>query len=92
MRYEVLEKMAKLGSGLIPAQKNDWAWFREAWDEKMCEEHAQEWGKTFSEWMQKLLDDLGDGVANAFSVFMHDETMRNFSKTPMLVVPGALPE
>ena len=45
LRYEVLEKMAKLGSGLTPAQKNDWAWLREAWDEKVCEEHAQEWGK-----------------------------------------------
>ena len=92
LRYEVLDKMAKLGCGLTPAQRNDWAWFREVWDEKMCEEHAQDWGGRFSGWMQKLLDDVSDGVANAFSVFMHDETMRHFSKTPMLVVPGAMPE
>ena len=55
LRYEVLDKMAKLGTGLTPSQKNDWAWFREAWDEKMCGEHAQEWGGTFSQWMQKFL-------------------------------------
>ena len=42
LRSEVLDKMAKLGAGLTPAQKNDWAWFREAWDGKMCDEHAQD--------------------------------------------------
>ena len=92
LRYEVLDKMCKLGSGLTPAQKNDWAWFREAWDALMCDEHAQEWGGTFSQWMQSVLDDLSDGVANAFSMFMYDETKRHFSKTPMLVVPSIDPE
>ena len=92
LRYEVLDKMAKLGTGLTPSQKNDWAWFREAWDEKMCDEHAQEWGGTFSQWMQKILDDLSDGVANAFSMFMYDETKQHFSKTPTLVVPSIDPE
>ena len=84
--------MAKLGTGLTQAQKNDWAWFREAWAALMCDEHAQEWGGTFSQWMQKNLDDLSDGVANAFSMFMYDETKRHFSKTPMLVVPSIDPE
>jgi len=92
LRYEVLDKMAKLGIGLTPSQKNDWAWFREAWDEKMCDEHAQEWGGTFSQWMQTNLDDLSDGVANAFSMFVYDETKRQFSKTPMLVVQSNDPE
>ena len=41
LRYEVLDRMAKLGSGLTPGQKNDWSWFREAWDEKMCAEHVR---------------------------------------------------
>ena len=91
MRYEVLDNMAKFGIGLTPSQKNDWAWFREAWDEKICYEHTQELGGTFSQWMQ-LLDDLPDGVANAFSMFMYDETKRHFSKTPMLVVPSIDPE
>ena len=40
----------------------------------------------------KILDDLSDGVANAFSMFMYDETKRHFSKTPMLVVPSIDPE
>ena len=39
-----------------------------------------------------ILDDLSDGVANAFSMFMYDETKRHFSKTPMLVVPSVDPE
>ena len=41
LRYEVLDRLAKLGAGLTPAQKNDWSWFREAWDDRMCAEHAQ---------------------------------------------------
>ena len=92
LRDEVLDKMAKLGTGLTPSQKNAWAWFREAWEEQMCNEHAQEWGGTFSQWMQKILDDLSDGVANAFSMLMYEETKRHFSKTPMLVVPSIDPE
>ena len=35
-----------------------------------------------------ILDDLSDGVANAFSVLMHDETRRHISKTAMLVMPA----
>ena len=92
LRYEVLDKMAKLGTGLTPSQKNDWAWFREAWDDKMCDEHELEWGRVFSQWMQQILDEMSDGVANAFSMLMYDETKRPFSKTPMLVVPSIDPE
>ena len=92
LRYEVMDKMAKLGSGLTPAQKNEWAWFREAWDTRMREEHAADWGGTFSQWMQKILGDIAGGASNAFSTFMHEETMRNFSKTAMLVMPSMLPD
>ena len=53
----------------------------------MCEEHALNWGGVFSGWVQKILDDLADGVTNAFSTFMHDETVRNFNNTLMLVMP-----
>ena len=28
LRYEVLERIAGLGTGLTAAQKNDWRWFR----------------------------------------------------------------
>ena len=38
------------------------------------------------------IDDVSDGVANAFSMLMYDETKRHVSKTPMLVVPAIDPE
>ena len=88
LRFEVLERMARLGSGLSPAQRNDWAWFRDAWDAKMSEAHAENWGGVFSGWMQKVVDDLSDGAANAFSKFVHDETTRNFQDVQMLAVPA----
>ena len=89
LRYEVLERISKLGTSLSAAQRNDWAWFREAWDTKMCNDHGKEWGGTFSTWMQKLLDDISEGLSNAFSVFVHNETNRNFHAEAMLVVPGS---
>ena len=92
LRYEAMDKMAKLGSGLTPAQKNEWAWFREAWGTRMREEHKADWGGTFSQWMQKILEDITGGQFNAFSTFMHEETMRHFSKTSMLVMPSMLPD
>ena len=54
----------------------------------MCTDHGADWGGTFSGWMQKILDDLGKGVNNAFSVFVHDETQRHFAGVPMLTVPS----
>ncbi len=85
----MLERIAGLGTGLTAAQKNDWKWFREAWDAKMCGEHGVEWGGIFSGWMQKILDELTNGVSNAFSVFVHDETYRSFAAVPMLAVPSS---
>ena len=29
LRYEAFDNMAKLGTCLTPAQKNDWVWFRD---------------------------------------------------------------
>ena len=48
LRYEVLERISSLGTGLTPAQRNDWKWFRESWDAKMCNEHGADWGGAFS--------------------------------------------
>ena len=71
LRYEVLDRMARLGTGLSPAQRNDWVWFREAWDAKMSGDHKENWGQTFCGWMQKILNAVADGQANAFfSLFM----------------------
>ena len=88
LRYEVLDRMAQLGTGLSPAQRNDWVWFREAWDAKMSDDHKENWGSTFCGWMQKILNAVHDGQANAFSQFVHDETTRNFKYMPMLVLPS----
>ena len=55
----------------------------------MCQEHDVNWGAKFCGWTQKVLDNLSDGMDNAFSAFMHDETVQNFKETPMLVVPAA---
>ena len=38
---------------------------------------------------KKVLNDYTDGMDNAFSAFVHDETVRNFKEAEMLVVPGA---
>ena len=88
LRFEVLDRMAKLGSGLSAPQSNDWPWFREAWDSKMSDLHADDWGGMFSGWMQHVLDDMANGVSNAFSEFVHAETVRNFKDVPMLVLPA----
>ena len=58
----------------------------------MREEHNTDWGGTFSQWMQKILGDISGGSFNAFSTFMHEETMRNFSKIAMFVMTPTLPD
>ena len=55
----------------------------------MCEEHDLNWGGLFCGWTQKVIDDLQDGMDNAFSAFVHAETLRNFKEAEMLVVPAA---
>ena len=35
-----------------------------------------------------VLDDMANGVSNAFSEFVHAETVRNFKDVPMLVLPA----
>ena len=89
-RWEVLDRLAQMGSGLSPAQRNDWKWFKETWDSKMCEEHHLNWGGVFAEWTQQVVDNVTDGMPNAFSVFMEAGTRRNFSDNVMLVLPPML--
>ena len=55
----------------------------------MFAEHDVNWGEKFCGWTQKVLNDYTDGMDNAFSAFVHDETVRNFKEAEMLVVPGA---
>ena len=84
-RLEVLDRLARLKAGLSPGQRNDWAWFKEAWDQAMVNEHKENWATTFSGWMQRILE---DERTNAFSVFIYNETCRIFKNTAALHVPG----
>ena len=81
--------MAKLGSGLSAAQRNDWEWFKQAWDDKMKHQHGADWGNVFAGMMQKILDDFANSSSNAFSSFIHTETARCFNDVVALQVPGA---
>ena len=75
-RYDVLDRLSKLGKGLSPAQMRDFGWFKESWDEKMLDEEQELWGFNFLTLVQKILLDVAEGQTNAFSKFMHSETHR----------------
>ncbi len=85
-RFDVLDRLSRIGAGLSSGQKNDWPWFKEAWDQAMVTEHKENWATTFSGWVQGLLD---DETSNAFSVFVYNETCRIFKDTAALHVPGS---
>ena len=55
----------------------------------MSEEHGDAWPTVLAGWVQKILNDFEGGTSNAFSVFVRAETLRNFSETLALQVPGA---
>jgi len=84
-RYDVLDRLARLKAGLSAGQKNDWPWFKEAWDTEMVTQHGANWAALFSAWVQNVLEDKR---SNAFSVFVHSETCRVFHGTAALHVPG----
>ena len=54
-RWVVLDRLSRLDQGLSPAQRNDFIWFKDAWDARMLQEHGDEWPETFTRWMQRLL-------------------------------------
>jgi hypothetical protein len=87
-RFDVLDRLARLGVGLSAAQKNDWAWFKSAWDARMIIEQGENWPRTFATWIQQVLDDMTHVAgSNAFSEFVHSETLRSFSDQPALIIP-----
>ena len=86
-RHEVLDRLFRSCGGLSPAQKNDFAWWKDAWDKTMLEEYGAEWARVFAEWVQKVLADFENGVGNAFSLFVHAETRRCFHDVLALQVP-----
>ena len=75
-RFSVLDKVSRLGQGLSPAQRTDFAWWKEAWDEMMLDENKEDWGQVFAMHMQYVLDEITAGNTNAFSKMMHTETHR----------------
>ena len=85
-RMDVLDRISRHGSGLSAAQANDFAWFKEAWDARMVEEHKDRWGSTFASWTAAVLEDIEHGTSNAFSLFVHNETRRCFGDEPALCV------
>jgi hypothetical protein len=84
-RFEVLDRLARSRAGLSAGQKNDWSWFKEAWDKEMVKQHGANWASLFAKWMQNV---LGDERSNAFSTFVYNETCRVFHDTAALHVPG----
>ena len=86
-RWEVLDRLASLGQGLSPEQRNDFSWFKEARDACLLQEHGGSWPETFMGWMQRLLGENEAGIGNAFSVFVYNETRRCFDGVPGLRVP-----
>ena len=85
-RLEVLDRLARIKAGLSAGQRNDWPWFKEAWDQEMVTQHGPDWASLFSGWVQTVLD---DERSNAFSVFVYNETRRVFHGTSALHVPGS---
>ena len=84
-RFEVLDRVARIGAGLSNGQKNDWVWFKGSWDVAMVAEHKANWGLQFVAWMQGVLDDT---TTNAFSLFVYNETCRVFKGTVALHLSG----
>ena len=74
-RFELMDRIAHLGSGLSAGQRNDWTWFKENWDNQMAEEHKDAWGTVFAGWMEGVLEKLHE-ANNAMSLFVYDETRR----------------
>ena len=86
LRFEVLDRLARLGAGLSDGQKNDWTWFKSSWDEAMLAENPHCWPMIFAGYMQGVMD---DERTNAFSEFVYKETLRVFSGHAALSVPGS---
>ena len=86
-RLKVLDRLAHLGQGLSPAQRNDFSWWTDSWDAKLFGEHGDEWPRLFAEWVQKVLTDCEGGSGHAFLLFVHIETRRCFGGEQALRVP-----
>ena len=87
-RAHVLDRLSRHGTGLTAFQRNNFAWFKVHWEQKMSETHGDEWPKVFTSWMQAVIESLENGRNNAFSEFVCSETERNFAGEFALTLPG----
>ena len=85
-RSEIMERVRK-SSLLTAEQTGSWEFFKTTWDKEMAERHSEHWAELFSEYMQKLLDELTRGNTSAVSVFMFNETRRVLTDTLALPIP-----
>ena len=86
-RGQVLDRLVRLGQGISPAQRNDYAWFKDAWDCTMLAEYGDEWPAVFAGWAQRLVQAHEEGDRTAVSKLMHDETLRCFAEEVALTTP-----
>ncbi len=88
-RFEALNRLARLGSGLSAAQRSDFDWFRREWDAAGMDDFGEQWPRTFATWLQNVIDEYLGGNSRAFSMFMHSETRRRLSGSLALALPAA---
>jgi hypothetical protein len=81
-RHALLDRLCKYGCGLSSEQRNDWAWFKAKWDQVHLEVHGEGWPAIFASYVQRVLDDIEAGTADAVSRFVHSETCRCFPSLP----------
>ena len=78
-RLALMDRLRTLGSGLSPEQLADFSWFRDKWDKVMEEDHGDLWPEHFMQLVQRIIDEHDNGKRNAFSLFVHSETIRCLS-------------
>ena len=87
-RALVLDRLSRHGTGLTAFQRNNFAWFKVHWEQKMSETYGDEWAAVFTSWMQAVIESLENGRNNAFSEFVCSETERNFAGEFALTLAG----
>ena len=86
-RLEVLQRLRRAAE-LSPEQTSQWEYFITTWDREMAEAHGEDWAGLFAQWVQEVLDDLGEGRSNSLSVYMRNEIKRVLGEALALLVLG----
>ena len=82
--HEVLDRMSLLGAGLSAEQTRDFDFFKSHWDDANEKVMAATWPQKFAELAQQVQDAICVGDPNAFSKFVHSETLRCLYDIPRL--------